>query len=101
MKIRRRAFIAAAGLTVATGLVSTKVVLATSGELPHRVAAEIPWFCSQIALTTKGEMFFGLPRYPDYDRTPCLAKLGSDCKPSPFPGNAWNEWKPGDDGRDT
>ncbi len=101
MNIRRRTFMAAVGLTAVSGLVSTKSVLAGAEELPHKVAAEIPWFCNQIAVTTKGDMFFGLPRYPDYDQTPSLAKRGADGTPAPFPGNAWNEWKPGDDGRDS
>lgn len=68
-------------------------------ELPHRVAATSPWFCNQVAITRKGDMFFGLPRYPDHDITPCVAKRDSQGNAQPFPGNSWNEWKPGDDGQ--
>ncbi|NEJ24851.1 hypothetical protein GR247_32585 [Rhizobium leguminosarum] len=98
MKIGRRRFMTAAACTAASGLLPVKGLSAAGAELNHTVAAESPWFCNQVALTAKGDMFFGLPRYPDYDQTPSLAKRGPDGKPAAFPGNAWNEWKPGDDG---
>lgn len=101
MRISRRSFIAAAGVATAIAPVSFRSALAAGMELPHTVAAESPWFCNQVALTSKGDMFFGLPRYPDYDKTPCLAKRGPDGKAVAFPGNGWNDWKPGDDGRDS
>ncbi|OBZ97154.1 hypothetical protein ADU59_05650 [Pararhizobium polonicum] len=101
MKLGRRTFMAAVGIAVASGLNPTRRAMAEANELLHTVAAEVPWFCNQIALTTSGDMFFGLPRYPDYDQTPSLAKRGSDGKPVAFPGNGWNEWKPGDDGRES
>ncbi|EUB99300.1 major royal jelly protein [Rhizobium sp. CF080] len=101
MRISRRSFIAAAGAATAVAPLSFRKALAVGMELPHTIAAESPWFCNQVALTSKGEMFFGLPRYPDYDKTPCLAKRGSDGKAAAFPGNGWNDWKPGDDGRDS
>ncbi|WP_246705395.1 hypothetical protein [Rhizobium sp. WYCCWR 11152] len=101
MKIGRRRFMTAAACTAASGLLPARGVSAAGVELNHTVAAESPWFCNQVALTAKGDMFFGLPRYPDYDQTPCLAKQGPDGKPAAFPGNAWNEWKPGDDGFDS
>ncbi|MGO6944485.1 L-dopachrome tautomerase-related protein [Rhizobium johnstonii] len=101
MKIGRREFLSVAACTAATGILSAKGAAAGEVELSHTVAAEVPWFCNQVALTAKGDMFFGLPRYPDYDQTPSLAKRDPDGKPSPFPGNAWNDWKPGDDGAES
>ncbi|WP_261338038.1 major royal jelly family protein [Rhizobium leguminosarum] len=101
MRIGRREFLTVAACAAATGILPPRSAAAQDVELSHTVAAEVPWFCNQVALTTKGDLFFGLPRYPDYDQTPSLAKRGSDGKPSPFPGNAWNDWKPGDDGADS
>ncbi|MGV1822388.1 hypothetical protein G6L32_24605 [Agrobacterium tumefaciens] len=101
MKLARRTFMTAVGITAASGFLWNESNAVEVEEVHHAVAAEVPWFCNQVALTTTGDMFFGLPRYPDYDQTPSLAKMGSDAKPASFPGNAWNEWKPGDDGRDS
>jgi hypothetical protein len=98
-KVSRRFFLSAA--TVA-GIAATSIgrwAFAAPIELPHRVVATSPWFCNQVALTTKGQMFFGLPRYPDHDITPCVAKRDAEGNAQPFPGNSWNEWKPGDDGQ--
>lgn len=101
MRVSRRSFIAAAGLVTAVAPLSFRSVFAADAELPHKVAAESPWFCNQVALTSRGDMFLGLPRYPGYDKTPCLAKRGPDGQAFAFPGNAWNDWKPGDDGHDS
>lgn len=101
MDISRRSFSAMTGVAVLAGFVLMQRAQAAAAELPHRVAAEVPWFCNQVALTSKGAMFFGLPRYPGYDQTPCLAKRMPDGKVVAFPGNGWNDWKPGDDGRDS
>ncbi|MGV1901754.1 MULTISPECIES: L-dopachrome tautomerase-related protein [Agrobacterium] len=101
MRLSRRSFIAAAGIATAVTPLSFQKTFAEDNELPDTVAAELPWFCNQVALTRTGEMFFGLPRYPGYDNTPCLAKRGSDGKVVAFPGNGWNAWKPGDDGRNS
>lgn len=87
----------AAGLLAARAL---RPAFAGEAELPHSVAAESPWMCNQVALTSKGDLFVGLPRYPDHDMTPSLGRRGPDGVVVAFPGNGWNDWKPGDDGRD-
>lgn len=98
-KVTRRFFLCA---TAAAGVASTapgRWAFAQAMELPHRVAATSPWFCNQVALTRAGQMFFGLPRFPDHDVTPSVAKRDAHGVAQPFPGNAWNDWKPGDDGQ--
>jgi hypothetical protein len=98
---RRQFLLSAAGASATAALLpgSVSMGFAEEMELPHSIAATSPWFCNQVALTSGGEMFFGLPRYPDHDITPCVAKRGADGEAKPFPGNAWNDWKPGDDGQ--
>jgi len=98
-QITRRFFLHA---SAATGLAAStlgRVAFALPLELPHRVAGTSPWFCNQVALTSKGQMFLGLPRYPDHDVTPSVARCDAQGVAQPFPGNGWNDWKPGDDGQ--
>lgn len=59
-----------------------------------------PWVANQVALTSRGMMFLGLPRYDATAANPSLARQRPDGVFAPFPGNAWNEWKIGDSGRD-
>lgn len=44
-------------------------------------------------------IFLGMPRFAGHTDTPSLARALADGQPQPFPGNAWNAWRPGDDGR--
>lgn len=70
-------------------------------EIPEiEIAARSPWLANQVTLTRDGTMFLGLPRHLATEPTPSLGRVGSDGKVTAFPGNGWNEWKPGDDGRD-
>jgi len=55
---------------------------------------------NQVALTTTNELFLGLPRYAADKPTPSLARREPDGDIRPFPGNTWNDWKPGNDGRE-
>jgi hypothetical protein len=98
---RRQFLCSAASAGAATILFSASgsMVVGEEAQLAHQIAATSPWFCNQVALTSSNDMFFGLPRYPDHDITPCVAKRGADGEAKPFPGNAWNDWKPGDDGQ--
>jgi hypothetical protein len=102
VNFNRRHFLsgaASAGAAAVLFSAGASIAAAEQAELVHEIAATSPWFCNQVALTSGGEMFFGLPRYPDHDITPCVAKRGPDGEAKPFPGNAWNDWKPGDDGQ--
>lgn len=67
---------------------------------PLTVSAASPWLANGVAATEDGTLFLSLPRFDAATRTPSLAKVGADGVPMPFPGGAWNDWKPGDDGRD-
>ncbi len=106
----RRGFvvtIAAAGAYAPLGpcLARAAVEGALPKDLPAKglrvtVAANSPWMVNQVALTREGLMFLGLPRYPDHEDTPGVARRNADGTVSAFPGNSWNAWKPGDDGLD-
>jgi hypothetical protein len=56
---------------------------------------------NQVALTSNDVLFLGLPRYARDRPTPSLARREPDGSLAPFPGNRWNQWSPGDDGRNT
>ncbi|WP_159947626.1 hypothetical protein [Rhizobium sp. 18065] len=64
------------------------------------VAVRSPWMANQVALTSSDVLFLGCPRYTPKEETPALARRDANGKLMPFPGNGWNEWKLGDDGRD-
>ncbi|WP_217696695.1 L-dopachrome tautomerase-related protein [Mycobacterium sp. GA-1841] len=55
---------------------------------------------NQVALTSDNIMFLGLPRYARQTPTPSMARREPGGTLVPFPGDSWNDWKPGDDGRD-
>ncbi|MCJ8520911.1 sugar lactone lactonase YvrE [Pseudorhizobium tarimense] len=98
MSVSRRFFLQ---MTVAGAAFGKWTPSALADEVPHEIAATSPWFCNQVAFTSEGHMFFGLPRYPDHDITPSLAKRAANGEAVPFPGNGWNDWKPGDDGKES
>jgi sugar lactone lactonase YvrE len=64
------------------------------------IAAESPWMANQVAIDSDGTLFLGLPRYSSKFWTPSLARINSHGHVNPFPDNHWNNWKPGDDGKD-
>lgn len=74
---------------------------AESPQLTMKVAAESPWQTNAVALSSDGTMFLGLPRFNKGKETPSVAKVDKDGQVVPFPGGSWNEWRPGDDGRDS
>ena len=93
MELTRRAMLAAAGATLAAG------TRAADAPLPLELAVRSPWMANQVALTSDGALFLGLPRYARYRPTPSLARREADGTLRPFPGNGWNDWQPGADGR--
>lgn len=97
MKISRRTLILGAG---AAGLGLAGQAAAAPEPLALTVAARSPWVANQVTLTSGNVMFLGLPRYSLDDATPSLARRNADGTFSPFPGNEWNGWRPGDDGLD-
>ncbi|KAA9160751.1 hypothetical protein FPZ12_016550 [Amycolatopsis acidicola] len=105
MRITRRQFGYAAGvfaLGAAGGCARSSTAESGSTndpQLPLTVAATSPWMANQVALTSDGTMFLGLPRFPGHEQTPSVARRGPDGAMTPFPGNGWNEWKAGDDGQ--
>lgn len=95
--LTRRTLIAGIGALAAASKQATAGDAAT---LPLKRVLRSPWMANAVALTSQGEMFLGLPRYSDRIATPSLARRAADGSLKPFPGNGWNDWKPGDDGRD-
>lgn len=99
MNLSRRSFVA----SVSFFSVNMKMgAVASAGDAPVQisVAARSPWLANQVALTRDGTMFLGLPRHAVSESTPSLGRVNTDGKVSSFPGNTWNKWKPGDDGRE-
>lgn len=95
MELSRRIF-----LKGMTALCMTKVPLAHAvGPKPtlERVLTS-PWMANQVAITRQQRLFLGLPRYSSEHPTPSLARQSKEGILQPFPGNSWNNWKPGDDG---
>ncbi|WP_322007623.1 L-dopachrome tautomerase-related protein [Paraburkholderia tropica] len=80
--------------------VCIRAALGADDPLKLRVAVRSPWMANQVALTSDGKLFLGLPRYASEKPTPSIARRAADGKLAPFPGNAWNDWQPGNDGRD-
>jgi hypothetical protein len=69
--------------------------------LSMRVDATAPWQINQVVRTSTGTMFVSGPRHISVDQvTPGLGRRRSDGTIVPFPGNSWNEWKPGNSGVD-
>lgn len=106
MPFTRRTFLTTAGALAAasaTGCGATADPVpsgaVTEAPLPLAVAAESPWMANQVALTSDNTLFLGLPRFPGHEDTPSVARREPDGTVKPFPGNAWNEWQPGDDGQ--
>ncbi|WP_246792395.1 SMP-30/gluconolactonase/LRE family protein [Burkholderia perseverans] len=97
MPINRRQFLAAAG--AAASSLGAGPAAAAPAPLPLRIAVRSPWMANQVALTHDDLLFLGLPRYARDRPTPSLARRAADGTLAPFPGNAWNAWQPGDDGR--
>ncbi|WP_250503935.1 hypothetical protein [Caballeronia sp. AZ7_KS35] len=95
--MNRRIFLAMA-LASSTGLAPR--VRAEQWPLALEVAVSSPWMANQVALTSCNLLFLGLPRYAREIPTPSIARREANGSLQPFPGNAWNAWKPGDDGRD-
>lgn len=97
MDINRRTMIVGAGALAA----SAAIPGAGRAEAPLKlsVAVRSPWMANQVALTSQNVLFLGCPRYTPKENTPALARRDADGNMVPFPGNAWNEWKPGADGR--
>ncbi|OBR53129.1 twin-arginine translocation signal domain-containing protein [Paraburkholderia tropica] len=98
MALDRRKFLYAAGAFGAS--LGTGSVFGADGQLKLRVAVRSPWMANQVALTSDGVLFLGLPRYAADKPTPSIARRAADGTLVPFPGNAWNDWRPGNDGRD-
>ena len=105
---RRRFLTATTGLTAGAvgavtlgGFPAGTAAWAAAEELSFTVAAKSPWMSNQSALTSYNHMFLGLPRYPGHESTPGVGRRLADKTVIAFPGNAWNDWKPGDSGKDS
>jgi hypothetical protein len=100
MPFSRRDVLKLAGAS--SSMLFTSVVHAseTLRPLPLSVAVRSPWMANQVALTSRDVLFLGLPRYAHDKPTPSLARREADGSLAPFPGNRWNAWRPGDDGRE-
>lgn len=94
---RRSALIGAGALAL-----STTQARFSLADAPLKLSTVVrsPWMANQVALTSKNVLFLGCPRYTPNETTPSLARRDSTGAMVLFPGNGWNDWKPGDDGRD-
>jgi sugar lactone lactonase YvrE len=92
---RRKAIAHIGGAALAAG---PAAALAAPSMAAVTIAARVPWMVNQVAVTSDNRMFLGLPRYPDHEQTPCVVRREADGTLKPFPGQGWNDWKPGDDG---
>lgn len=100
--LNRRKFCQVAALGAgALGLASTGIANATTlinyGKVGQALTevASLDWLCNAVALTSKGQLFVGLPRWPGYEKTPSIAQVLPDGSLKPFPGGDWNQWEPG------
>jgi len=97
--MQRREFIAGGIATLC--LSRTAFAVAESMVSPRlQVAATSPWLANGIAVTPEGGLFLNFPRFRGHEKSPALARV-TPSGPTPFPGNHWNEWKPGDEGLDS
>lgn len=98
-QITRRHILASLALAP---LLTTQAADAFTPLLALREAACSPHFlCNAVAVTSHGQIFLGLPRWQGMEATPSLVRVAADGYLVPFPGGAWNGWKPGDDPRET
>ncbi|EIK96160.1 Major royal jelly protein [Pseudomonas sp. M47T1] len=65
---------------------------------PLTEVARLDWLCNAVALTSTGQLFVGLPRWPGFEKTPSIAQVLPDGSLKPFPGGDWNAWAPGKPG---
>lgn len=100
MQTSRRTFIGVMGALGAGILTRARPAHAAEKPLALEIAVRSPWMANQVALTRHSTLFLGLPRYAADKPTPSLARLESDGTLAAFPGNSWNEWAPGKDGRE-
>ena len=98
LDMSRRSLMATVAAVAAVGMSRTSVE--AEDLLKLEPAAHSQWMANQVALTSKNVMFLGCPRSNASQQTPSLARRNEDGTMSAFPGNGWNEWKPGDDGRE-
>lgn len=96
MNLNRRTFLLALG---ALGITRNVQAFTAEDPLPLELVLVSPWMANQVALTRENVLFLGLPRYAKDKPTPSLARREADGRLRAFPGNGWNEWQPGEDGR--
>lgn len=68
------------------------------GTSPLSVVVRSPFICNGVAVARDDTIFVGMPRFPGMEKTWSLARVDADGTPHAFPGGAWNEWQPGQDG---
>ncbi|HUZ75831.1 MAG TPA: L-dopachrome tautomerase-related protein [Stellaceae bacterium] len=64
-----------------------------------RVAASPEAMINGVAVSPQGRVFASFPRWAD-GPTPCVAEAMADGTFRPFPGGAWNAWRPGEPTQD-
>jgi hypothetical protein len=98
----RRDMLIGAGAAGASLFTAGKIVSAHDRQaaLGLSIAVKSPWMANQVALTSDNILFLGLPRYTRDQSTPSLVRREADGALRPFPGNGWNMWQPGKDGRE-
>lgn len=97
MGYSRRTFLKVLAVLTAARLPFSQAGTSTPG---LNLAVRSPWMANQVAVTQSGRLFLGLPRYSAEYSPPSLARQDAEGRMQPFPGNHWNTWQPGEDGRE-
>ncbi len=96
---RRAAFkLLAAGALAATGTVSlsSSAWAYPAGQPALELVAESPdYVWNAVTLTSDNRMFASMPRWPGFADTPAVVEIMSDGTLKPYPGNGYNDWRPG------
>lgn len=99
---RRRMMQALVGSVVGSAVAPGMIQAATrsSARPALELAAISPDFlCNAVALTSRNEMFLGLPRWLGMEGTPSLVRVNAQGGFENFPGGSWNSWQAGKDPR--
>lgn len=99
--VRRNLLKALLMAPLASGIVTKAFAYPKSDVRLELVATSPVHLWNAVTLTADGRMFAGMPRWPGFEQTPSLVEVMKDGSLVPYPGGAWNEWRPGQSGKDS
>jgi hypothetical protein len=99
--LRRNCLKAMLAAPLAGGIVNCALAYPKSNVKLELVATSPEHLWNGVTLTANGRMFASMPRWPGFEQTPALVEVMKDGSLVPYPGGAWNAWKPGDSSRDS